>query len=63
MKSLTIEEIESVAGASWECVGGFALAGGVIGGIAGAFSTVGFGTAAGVEGGLLAGGLVGEWVC
>lgn len=63
MKSLSIEEIESVAGAGWECVGGFALAGGIIGGVVGGFTTVGFGAAAGIEGGGLIGGLVGEWAC
>jgi|APAra7269096768_1048522.scaffolds.fasta_scaffold13167_1 hypothetical protein len=62
MKTLTIEEIEQVSGAGL-CKDAMIVGGAVIGGAAGAISTVGFGVGVGLAGGALAGEIAGSWLC
>ena len=63
MKELSLKEVESASGASFDCAGAFAVGGAIIGGIAGAFEANPFTVLAGARAGGLVGGIVGSFAC
>ena len=65
MRELTISEVNLISGGNNVeiCQAGSALAGGVVGGVIGAYSTLGFGTGAGAAWGFSVGGWMGTLGC
>ncbi|GAB2590999.1 hypothetical protein ISP15_16910 [Dyella jejuensis] len=65
MQELTINEVELVSGSMTtnQCIGVYAIVGGVTGGVAGAFLGAGIGAFGGSSFGLAVGGAFGMIVC
>lgn len=66
MRELTMTEVANVSGSATNiemCVAGSTVLGGAIGGIVGAYSTLGIGTGAGIGWGMTGGNLLGTLFC